>query len=548
MLAEIKRSYGDVWVELGTANAGEGREFVDRLLENEPNRLTADFRDALFERTSGHPLFTIELLRMLEDQGDLVKDTEGNWVASPALDWDGLPARVEGVIEERLSRLDEAQRELLRSASIEGVNFIAEVISKLQQVPLRALLRELSQNLERRHRLVRETGELKAGKQALTSYQFAHALFQHYLYTNTGTGERRLLHGEVADALEALYGDDTAEVSAQLAWHYDQAGETDKAIDYLIQAGERATAQGASLEAHKFFSRSLELLPAGDHSRRWRALRGRLELFFACGDYEACWAGTGALLHVAEELSDQGLKSEALRLRAFCERRLSKFRAALSTAEEAVEAAKEAGSRSLELRAEGAKMLPLIRLGEMSAASELKERLLSEAQALGDERILVDILLEATLFFTGSGDYGRAADLFPQAISLSHRLAFQSFQTSEETLRNNFGDLLTKLGLLDEARRQLEQAMQLAQAGGDRRGRAFALNNLGMVYFLNGDSQRAREMCQEALNELTATRYAWGEVGAYKYLGRIAEQAGDWDSAMSNFSASRDRFITMGCR
>jgi predicted ATPase len=86
----------------------------------------------LYRQTHGHPLFTIELLRGLQEQGDLVQDPEGRWVEGPALDWETLPARVEAVIAERIGRLAEPLQAALRVASVEGEVFTAEVVARVR--------------------------------------------------------------------------------------------------------------------------------------------------------------------------------------------------------------------------------------------------------------------------------------------------------------------------------------------------------------------------------------------------------------------------------
>ena len=55
----------------------EGRAFTNELIDSEPNHLDAAFREQLFARTDGHPLFTVELLRNLQERGNLVKDKDG---------------------------------------------------------------------------------------------------------------------------------------------------------------------------------------------------------------------------------------------------------------------------------------------------------------------------------------------------------------------------------------------------------------------------------------------------------------------------------------
>ena len=86
--------YGEVEVNLGQT---EGQGFVDAFVDFEPNRLGDAFRETLYRQTGGHPLFTVELLRGMEERGDLVQDAEGCWIVGEALDWETLPARVEAV-------------------------------------------------------------------------------------------------------------------------------------------------------------------------------------------------------------------------------------------------------------------------------------------------------------------------------------------------------------------------------------------------------------------------------------------------------------------
>jgi len=260
ILNELKRYYGEITVDLGAAQATEGRAFVNALVDAEPNRLDKTFRNELFARTEGNPLFTVELLRTLQERGNLIQDADGKWVASATLNWEELPARVEGVIQERIARLDDNLRETLNIGSVIGYEFAAQVIARVQQVQERELLKNLTRELEKRYRLVLEQGEIKVGKQFLTRYRFIHALFQQFLYSELGGGERRVMHGEVAEALEQLYAEHTDEIVVELARHYQEAGDDEKGATYLLRAGDAAKRAFANLEARAFYIRALEAL------------------------------------------------------------------------------------------------------------------------------------------------------------------------------------------------------------------------------------------------------------------------------------------------
>jgi len=260
LLSELKRRHGDIWLDLGGLAEVEGRRFVEAYLDTQPNRLGSGFREALFNRTGGHALFTVELVRELQERGDLRQDDEGQWIDGPAIDWNVLPARMEGVIEKRIQRLETELRSILTIASVEGETFTAEVVARIQQLNERGLVQRLSGELDKQHRLV--TAHILAwlGSQRLSLYRFRHQLFQHYVYHSLAETERAYLHEAVGSVLEAIYGEQTEPIAVQLARHFEQAGLMEKAVTYLLQASKRAARLSAYHEAIGHLTKGLALL------------------------------------------------------------------------------------------------------------------------------------------------------------------------------------------------------------------------------------------------------------------------------------------------
>src|SRR5262249_11620080 len=155
MLSELKRQHGDIWLDLGELAEMDGRRFVEAYLDTQPTQFGPAFREALFNRTGGHALFTVELVREMRERGDVRQDDEGQWIEGPTINWNVLPARVEGAIEKRIQRLETELRSILTIASVEGETFTAEVLARVQQVQERGLVQRLSQDLDKQHRLVR---------------------------------------------------------------------------------------------------------------------------------------------------------------------------------------------------------------------------------------------------------------------------------------------------------------------------------------------------------------------------------------------------------
>jgi predicted ATPase len=261
LLSEIKRRFGDIWIDLEKNEQTTGRAFVDALLDIESNQLDETFRERFLHHTGGQPLFTVELLRDMQTRGDLQKDEKGRWIESPGLTWDTLPARVEGVIEKRMRYLDDTLKEVLSVASVEGEEFTAEVIARALGKNERELVQQLSGELEKKYHLIAAQGtrRLEPGEQRLSSYRFRHNLFRTYIYHNLDEIEQSYWHEAIGNVLEQMYAQKLESVVIQLARHFEKAGLASKAIDYWMQAGNAAAQVYANAEAIVSYRQALSL-------------------------------------------------------------------------------------------------------------------------------------------------------------------------------------------------------------------------------------------------------------------------------------------------
>ncbi len=262
IVSEFQRDFGDIMVDLSQTDRGR---FVDELIDSEPNRLGSDFRQTLLRQTNGHPLFTVELMRGMQERGDLVQDTAGRWVEGSSLEWEALPARVVAVIAERIDRLAGPLHAVLRVASVEGEVFTAEVAARILAAGEREILELLSNVIDRKHRLIRAYSITRVDGQRLSRFRFRHILYQRYLYGDLGEVERVYLHEQVATVLENLHElqDETLAslpLAIQLAHHFQGARIAEKALHYLHQAGDKAVQLSAYQEGIAHLKGSFDLL------------------------------------------------------------------------------------------------------------------------------------------------------------------------------------------------------------------------------------------------------------------------------------------------
>ncbi|MEJ2011303.1 MAG: AAA family ATPase [Anaerolineales bacterium] len=277
VIHEIQREYGAISVNLSDADQ---RAFVDAILDSEPNRLDPPFREMLYRQTHGHPLFTVELLRGMQERGDLTRDDQGCWFAASNLDWETMPARVEAVVAERIARLDPQLQAILQTASVEGEVFTAEVISRILGVEEGKMLSLLSNELDRKHRLISAESIQRVNGHFLSRYRFRHILFQKYMYSSLDEIEKTHLHERVGTNLESLYesGEELLPDALQLARQFEQAGDIKKTIRYLYEAGRRAIQLSAYEDGSAHLCKGLELLSRLPKNSERDELELRLQL------------------------------------------------------------------------------------------------------------------------------------------------------------------------------------------------------------------------------------------------------------------------------
>jgi len=542
VLAEFKRYFGDIWVSLDQAEEVERQQFVDAFLDTEPNRLGEGFRHALYQQTGGHPLFTIELLRDMQERGDIVQDEKGRWIAGPSLNWRVLPGRVEGVIEERIGRLEEELKEALTVGSVEGEDFTAEVVARVQATDARALIRRLSGELEKLHRLVSARGIRRLDAQRLSLYRFRHNLFQKYLYNNLDQVERAYLHEDVGKVLEELYGEWADEIVVQLAWHFVEAGVVEKARYYLRRAGEQAAAQFANAEAVSYLSRALDLTPEDGLAERYALLLAREKVYDVRGEREAQRKDLADLEGLAEALDDRKRAEVALRQAHYAEV-TSDYPAAIAAARAAIDLAQAAQDASSEAVGYLQWGRTLWHQGDYDAARTRLERAL--ARGAGLRQVEVGSLHNLGIISAQQGDFAAARLYFEQALHIHRKIGDRP---GESRTLNSLAIVSGQQGDYGGAVAYFEQALRISREIGDRQGEGIILLNLGNASTGQGDYAGARAYYEQALRIFREIDERRGESRTLHSLGEVSQHLGDFAGARRYYEQALGVFREIGER
>jgi tetratricopeptide (TPR) repeat protein len=204
---------------------------------------------ALRRGTHGNPLFLNEAVRLLRAEGRL---RELGDVASLRLT---VPQAIRDVIARRVDHLTEASREALSIASVLGPEFSTETLARVAGRPPEDALEVLGEAVTAG--LLAEV----AGPQG--RFRFSHDLIRETLYKELTSAGRTRLHRRAAEVLEELYGEKADRHLAELARHFSESatpGQSERAVDYALRAGEAAARSLAYEEAVRLFRMALQAL------------------------------------------------------------------------------------------------------------------------------------------------------------------------------------------------------------------------------------------------------------------------------------------------
>ena len=188
----------------------------------------------IHQRTEGHPLFVVDLLRDLRRR-QVLRQENGQWILAEELDLlaRAMPESVRSLVQRKMDGLDEVDARLLGAASVQGIDFDSAVIAAATDTPQEEVEDRL-QRLEREHALVRFVDEWEGPDRWVTlRYRFAHHIYHNAFY-NALRATRRIVHAKsIAERLIARNGTQPCDCAADVALLLETAREPLRAARVL---------------------------------------------------------------------------------------------------------------------------------------------------------------------------------------------------------------------------------------------------------------------------------------------------------------------------
>jgi len=277
--SQARRKCMDRFTEimLNPLSSIESRELIESLLEIE--NLPEPTKRMILERSEGNPFFIEEVIRSLIEQGMIYNEDE-RWKAKDEISSIDVPDTIQSVILSRVDRLQAEAKYVLQCASVIGRLFKYRLLEHLTHQE-RELNRYINEFEERE--LIYEERTVPE-----LEYAFKHALTQEATYQSILERKRREFHLQVAQGIERLYQERLEEYYEELANHYSKSDDVEKAVEYLLKAGNKAKVSYANEIAISHFQKVLELLEQfriEQNDWKLEALKGLGQTYLGMGKF-----------------------------------------------------------------------------------------------------------------------------------------------------------------------------------------------------------------------------------------------------------------------
>ena len=542
VLTELNRERLLQSVPLKRLSFDDVSEMIKRVLKQD--NVPREFCELVYEKTRGNPFFVEEVIKSLKEE-DVIYSEKNKWKIKEVSRIE-FPKTVRDVIKKRLSRLGDESQKVLTLASFVGKDFTFEALSGVTGVEEDKLLEIMEKLLK--------TGLFKHGIiRGEDVCSFSDIIVRDVVHEEVSPFRRKKLHGVVGHALEKVYTRNIDEHLGELAYHFLESGDKEKALNYFLKAGEKAQKVYAPEEAFSYLQHALELLEEKEGN-----LEEKVRMIERLGDLKG-WIGE----------RDVGMeywnKSLTLWNRLGDKKNIARLHVKMASAFWMWAANKEKASEHhrvaleiLEKESESVELASLYedithmlwRTGESTEALPWAQKASELAERLGDPEVLAGCYNNLGVLSLKSGEITKATKHFERGLKIALENNSMGWAL---TIYNNLSELYWITA-------EFQKMFETAKKGSELAKKVGALGSLAWIgvllagcYAYMGELQKAISMMEDILAldkriKFTAhISYAmWGLGECYLWLGEwektlhylmeahdIAKKTGEYQASMN---------------
>jgi serine/threonine protein kinase/predicted ATPase len=410
-------------------------------------KLPSEFFTYVHARTSGNPFFIMEVLKyLMENKVVFLKNSIWTTDIERLKDL-AVPDSIEAVLLKNLERYDKKTLNFLNVLSVIDKKFSHRLLKELGLFDEKTQAEILS-SLTNNQLLLKK--EEFAGERIY--YEFANQSLQSLLYQRVDKDKRIFWHKRAGVLLEKLSSKEGEESVFEIAHHYLEAGELEKAYQYALLSAEKMEQRFANPEVLRYLESAINVasrLPERQKATEKQAvaLMRKADFCKKVGELNQAERDYQAILQLIKNSSDLKMLAETYNDLGDTYRLMHDYKKGLSFL-----------SRALGIR-----------------------------QKLNDPLEIAHTLNNIGILYWTDSQYQNALDTFQKTLKIDRRLGNKSYEAS--TL-NNMGLVYWSQHQYAQALRCFTDALSVYRDLDDKEWIARTLNNIGITFVELGEYRK----------------------------------------------------------
>jgi tetratricopeptide (TPR) repeat protein len=570
VLLELNRDRLSQSISLKRMSPEDVCEMIKQQLEQD--NIPTEFCKMIYDKTKGNPFFVEEVIKSLKDD-EVINREENKWKIKEVSKIQ-FPESVKSVMKARIGRLDDERQNILTLASFVGNDFTPEAIGALTGIEKSKLL-EIMESMFKtgliKERVVRGEGVCS----------FADALVRDVVYEEVSPLKAKELHGVVGNALEKTYGNKIDGHYGELAFHFLESGDKDKALNYFMKAAEKAEKIHANTEAASYLQSANKLLHEDENklSEQASVLERLGDVKQLAGEYDACEDYWNESLALWKRLFEE---ENAARIN----RKIANLLWKIKADTEKAKVHQGEALKILERLPEGVELARLLadmarmysRTENETEALSLANRATKLAEKLNASEIIASSYGTLGMVFAEiKGDRKKALEYYEKSLQIAlendymesalraynnicaaledehdHEKALEIGETGLKLAKkigaifwiiwtgSGLADTYISMGNINKGITQAEESATLAKKAANISGLGFSLSVLGRAYQILGEREKSEQFLTEALDIAKKAEDIQQTCISHRNLGILYYEDTEYAKAKEQFKQSFD--------
>jgi len=529
-------------IKLGPLSIKNTQKLIEGLIKNR-EKLSHGIWEKMIATAGGNPLFTEEVVRTINENRIFFDKQK---TIQSAVDSDGLdiPDTIQNIARERIDRLSISLKEILYKAAVLGMQFSSELLKNITQLDHLEFNKALSELIKKEFFIKIKNGEKK------DIISFNHSLIQEVAYHRLLYKDRKVIHGQIGSIIERTYSHRLNAIVEELALHFKNSNLKEKAILYLMKAGDKSQSLYAFRNAVHFFSQCNKIIN--------EMKSGVKDLARLAENYNKIGFAYNVLSHRKEAVDNL---NQALKLSLACNDKeiesiilmnlghfygdIGNWDKAIHCLQKSLSANKE--NQNLKRKARIVKSIGLANIfkGDIRNGFNYLKQSLIIVKDIKDDMLHAMILNNMGIYFDMIGQWEQSIDFYRKSLIIykKHNNIIQIANTM-----GNLGFAFFSINLLDKAKECFEESISFSEKTGDVYNEGINLLHLGEVYLKEKHFQKTNDFIQKAEEIFIGLKDKLGLADVYRVKALVFKQTKDKKEASRFFKKAIDIYHKYGDR